>query len=131
MSKFSSENALIDRLFLKNLPDAIVYDSEFVGMTDNFLHFTRDSIRNFLTYLSENSTDSEKNYVLKILVYPKIQFKKKKWQEMMSVYDGLSCCVAVDCSEKEHVCISFVFSKNINSYVFNFITYSEYERFGR
>src|SRR5574343_1604813 len=116
MSKFSSENALIDRLFLKNIPKYVIYDSQFIGMTSDFLDFSRNAIKNFLTYLSENNINPESSYILTILICSKLKFKKKKWEEMMAVYNGLSCGVVVDCRKDENQTISFVFSKDISKY---------------
>lgn len=124
------DNILIDKIFLRDIPNEIVYKPMFEGMTEDFLNFSQIAIRNFLTYLSIHSTNSEKTYVLTIVVNCSKKFSKKTWVEMMSVYEGLPCSVCVD-SEVQPTTITFSFSKTFSKFCFNYLALTDYQRYGR
>ena len=109
------DNKLIDIIFLKDIPNNVVYNPKFDGMTEDFLNFSKTAITNFLTYLSNHSVNSKETYVLTIIVNCSLRFSKKTWAEMMSVYGGLSCSVCVD-AEVQPTTITFSFSKTISKF---------------
>jgi hypothetical protein len=122
---------MINRLFLRDIPNFVVYEPKFIGMTAEFQNFAERAITKFLTYLSDRNINPESNYILTISVCSQTQFKKKKWEEMMQVFGGLCCGVVVDCRKKENATISFIFSKNNSKYSFTFMVETEFERYGR
>jgi hypothetical protein len=124
MPDFSSENDLRDSGFSKIIPNISIYDTEFVGVTDDFVQFCREGIRKFLKYLSNNNLPNnykDRDWKFIVQLHTKQKFSQLERFNMMSVFDGLNCEIGVDFTKETSPTWSFTFSEKItNTRYFNY-----------